>query len=455
MTDSGRFDERARERMKALLASAERAPVRQLRQAPKPLILRGLAAFAVTALLISGAIVLASTALHSAPKPSPVPTNVVPATPLPTPIASPPTATSTPTPAASGGPFVVDLTWVSDQTGWALSAVTCASGLCPELASTTNGGETWQRLPNPPAALENGSVNCANVACISNLRFATRLIGYLYGPALLMTSDGGRSWRPEHSLPVEALEPSQGRVYRIVYDHGGCPGPCDRILETAPAGAATWRTVLNIPFVTNVTSRQDTAQLVLQGSQNIYIAIYGDLAAGAGTQQTILFRSLDAGRTWHQLPDPCSGGTTTNDSVGFAVSSDRFAAALCIRRIGQNSGGGEFVVTSNNAATSWGPPHPVPGSFLYSIASASPTHLALATGPIGGGGPFTYLLYVSTDGGAHWALAVSDPEQTDVAAPYSAYLGFEDPLVGRWVGFEGAIWTTYDGGAHWIRRLYP
>ena len=454
MMEPNSFDERARERTKALLASAERAPLRQRQPRTQTMFLRGLAAFIVTAVLISGAIVFASRALHSAPTPSPVPTNHVPATFLPTVITSPSPTKITPTPSTSRGPFVIDLTWVSDLTGWALSASVCDSGLCPELASTSDGGKTWQQLPNPPAAIQNGSVNCANVACVSHVRFATALFGYLYGPALLVTSDGGRSWRPEQSLPVEALEPSQGRVYRLVYDHGGCPGPCDRIVETAPAGSASWRTLVNIPFVTNVTSRQDTAQLVTQGSQNLYVVIYGDLAAGGGTQQTILFRSLDAGRTWRQLPDPCGSASAINDAIGFATSSGGFAAALCTPRNG-NTATGDFTVTSNNAAASWGPPHPAPGSYQGAIAAASPTHLVLATGPISGSGPITYTLYVSSDAGAHWALAASAPEQLDAAAPYSAFLGFEDSLVGRWVGFEGAIWTTYDGGAHWIRRAFP
>jgi photosystem II stability/assembly factor-like uncharacterized protein len=51
-------------------------------------------------------------------------------------------------------------------------------------------------------------------------------------------------------------------------------------------------------------------------------------------------------------------------------------------------------------------------------------------------------------------LAVSHAELLDVAAPGSAFLGFEDSLFGRWVGSEGAIWTTEDGGAHWLRRPF-
>ncbi|MGA8635926.1 MAG: sialidase family protein [Candidatus Dormiibacterota bacterium] len=333
-----------------------------------------------------------------------------------------------------------------------MSAAECASGLCAELASTIDGGKTWRQLPSPPVLIASGTVDCSKAVCISHIRFATRMLGYLYGPALLVTSNGGQSWRPEESLPVEALEPTHGQVYRIVYDHGGCPGPCDRTVEVASAGSAAWRTVLSIPFMA-VESRQDSAQLVTQGSQDIYIAIYGDLAAGGGTQQAVLFRSLDAGRTWRRFGDPCGGsGAAVNDAISLAASTGGFVVTLCVPRIGNSR---VFVVTSSNGGTTWGPPHPAPSSVLQLIAAASPTHLALATGPTTGSGPITYTLYVSGDGGAHWSLAVSDPEYLDAAAPGSAFLGFEDSLVGRWVGFERAIWTTQDGGALWTRRPFP
>jgi len=365
---------------------------------------------------------------------------------------TPALAETTPTPSPeSAGPFIVDLTWVSDQTGWALSAVECASGLCPEVANTIDGGKTWRQLPSPPALIPIGAVDCSKTACISHVRFASTMFGYLYGPALLVTSNGGQTWRPERSLPVEALEPTQGHVYRIVYDHGGCPGPCDRTVEVAPEGSATWRTLLTIPFM-DVASRQDSAQLVTQGSQDVYIAIYGDLGAGGGAQQAVLFRSLDAGRTWNRLGDPCGGsGAAVNDATSLAASTGGFVVALCVPRSGSSR---LFVVTSSNGGATWGLPHLAPGSIPQLIAAASSTHLALTTASTTGSGPVTYTLYVSSDGGAHWSLAVRDPEYLDSAAPGSAFLGFEDSLVGRWVGFERAIWTTQDGGARWTRRPF-
>ena len=46
------------------------------------------------------------------------------------------------------GSFLMDLTWVSDQRGWALAAAPCGRDLCPRLAATTDGGRTWAALPD-------------------------------------------------------------------------------------------------------------------------------------------------------------------------------------------------------------------------------------------------------------------------------------------------------------------
>jgi len=71
-----------------------------------------------------------------------------------------------------------------------------------------------------------------------------------------------------------------------------------------------------------------------------------------------------------------------------------------------------------------------------------------------GRGAHTYRLAATADGGRHWRKVVADREQIGSAAPGNAFLGFEDARVGRWVGWERAIWTTRDGGLRWSRRLF-
>jgi len=181
-------------------------------------------------------------------------------------------------PPTLSGSFVMDLTWVSHTTGWALAASPCSEGLCPQVARTDDGGATWVSLPAPPASIQNGYVDCARQACVTNIRFASPSVGYLFGPVLLLTRDGGRTWVREPGPPVEDLEPGSGTVLRLVYDHDGCPGPCRRTLQQAAAGSNDWRTLRSFGALA-----AGSAQVIRTGTV-VYVPIYGNPAWGAGDQ---------------------------------------------------------------------------------------------------------------------------------------------------------------------------
>ena len=354
-----------------------------------------------------------------------------------------------------GGSFLMDLTWVSDQHGWALAAAPCGRELCPRLATTTDGGRTWTALPKPLGrAGPNGAAGCARLGCVSHVRFATATVGYLFGPDLFQTNDGGYSWHRVPSRPVEALEPSAGTVVRVVYNHTGCPGPCDRTVQETTAGSAYWHTMLRIPAA--VSAGGVAGQLVRQGTSVLYVLLYGHTAGGAGQAHTVILRSADGGTTWQQLADPCPGtGLDEHDTSGLAAAPGGFAAVLCRPRLDT---GTTFVRTSADSGSSWGPPRPVPGGTrdsLSLIAAASATHLVLATGGDSFQGPSRYELLASTDGGLHWPTRVTGRAQLDPSAPGAAFLGFEDARVGRWISDARNIWTTGNAGRHWQERSFP
>ena len=350
-----------------------------------------------------------------------------------------------------GDAFLQDVSWVSPAEGWALAAQPCPAGTCARLARTTDGGAHWRPLPSPPAQVQagDGSAGCSAVACVSGVRFAGPAVGYLYGPALLMTTDGGRTWRRVPSLPVEALEPSAGTVIRVVYDHGGCPGPCTRTVQESTAGSAAWHTLLRIPL--SSAPGGVTAQLVRQGPSDIYLPIYGNLAAGAGNAAAVIFRSASGGRSWQRLTDPCGLGHVAD---GLAAAPAGFAAVLCLPRDGT---GPTFVLTSTDHGSSWSPPRLVPGGTRYGldlIAAASQRTLAVATGATGGNGTFTSRVRVSADGGRHWTTRATDPQQLLPQASSPDWLGFQTARDGRWIGDPHGIWSTRDGGRHWVRTAF-
>ena len=351
------------------------------------------------------------------------------------------------------GPFLVDVSWISNQAGWALAAVECSGQkLCARLYNTVDGGHHWQRLPDPPGCLTAAcSQGLSTSASISKVTFATSNIGYLYGSGFYVTDDGGSSWTQVPSSPVENVRTSGGMVYRLTYDHTGCPGPCQRTLEVAAAGSSAWRPLLSVrPNPGNTTA---SAQVISQAA-DLYVPMYGNQANGAAAPQTtVVFRSLDGGTTWQQRADPCGqAGANEYDAVAFAAAENGFLASLCSPR--SASGQGSYVITSIDAGNTWGPRHSVLAP-VGLIAAASSTVLAVASPPVSGSGPYTYRLLASADGGATWSTSISDPEVLAVNAPGIAFLGFQDGKAGRWIGDATAIWSTDDGGTHWLRRQFP
>jgi photosystem II stability/assembly factor-like uncharacterized protein len=346
---------------------------------------------------------------------------------------------------------LLSISWVSATEGWALAAAPCGAGACARLARTTDAGRHWQQLPDPPAAILGGTADClAARACVSQVSFASAAIGYLYGPSLLMTTDGGLTWKARPGLQTETLTIADGQAYRVAYTSGGCPGPCQPSLQEAPAGSANWRTL--IARLTE-PDRSDSAQIAVSG-RNVLVAMYGSLA-GPVAAQAELYRSADGGGTWQQPADPCGvlrpgGFVSEKDLIGLAATPGGFVAGLCFTRARMST----FVITSADAGTSWRPASASPpGQDLGFITAASPATIAVASAATGGNGTYTARLLVTTDGGRRWVTVATDTQ--DLAADGApAWAGFETPLAGQWLADPHGVWTTTDGGLHWTRTAF-
>ncbi len=340
--------------------------------------------------------------------------------------------------------------WISVTEGWALAAQPCAVGTCARVARTTDGGQHWQVLPDPPATIQDGTANCSAEACVTQLAFASATVGYLYGPALLMTTDGGLTWHALPGLQTETLTIADGQVYRVAYSSDGCPDPCQPSLQEAQAGSASWRTTVG---QVAQPDRSDSAQIAVSGP-DVLLAMYGSLA-GPFPAKAVLYRSTDGGSTWQQSADPCGGpgpesAGQEKDLLGLAAAPGGFLAGLCVTRATMDT----FVITSTDAGATWQPTAASPsGQGLSLIAVASPATIAVASGPVGGAGTYTTELQVTTDGGRDWVTAATDTQNLS-AGSAPAWLGFETPLSGQWLGDPHGIWTTSDGGLHWTRAAF-
>ncbi len=266
-----------------------------------------------------------------------------------------------------------------------------------------------------------------------------------------MTSDGGRTWRKQPGPQVETLTIAGGQVYRVAYDHTGCPGPCRPTLQRAAIGSSVW-----VPLIGQLAApgRSGAAQIVASGSA-LLLALLGS-QAGPVSAQAVVYRSAGGGGTWQRRTDPCSGRgsggrSEEEDLTDLASAPGGFFAGLC----SPHTGSGTFVVTSSDGGQSWQTAGALPGRRgLALLAAASHTTLAVSTSATGGSGAFTARLLVTTDAGRHWNTAATETQQIlQVGVP--AWLGFATPRIGRWISALHSIWTTKDSGLHWTRTRFP
>ncbi len=378
-----------------------------------------------------------------------LPTSPAPvsSTPLSTDRSPSPSPTTT---AGSADAVALDLSWVSATEGWALSAQPCATGRCIRLSHTSDGGAHWQALPAPPAQAPTSMVACTKLPCVSQVRFASPTVGYLFAPGFLMTTNGGLSWQAQPGTSVGSLTVAGDHVFRIVDTGWGCPGPCQLSLQEAAAGSTAWQTLIDR---LDHPPRSGGGWIVASGS-TVLVATSGS-QAGPVTAQAIIYRSTDAGATWQRHGDPCSirGPTKAvleEDLIGIAAAPGGFFAGLC----SPHSGFATFLVTSADGGATWRDAGDLPAvQALSLIAAASPTTLAVSTSGTSGSGSFTARLLVSTDAGKHWSTVATDTQPiTQSGVP--AWLGFETSQVGWWLSGPHSVLTTRDGGANWTQTAF-
>jgi hypothetical protein len=291
---------------------------------------------------------------------------------------------------------VLSTSWVDAADGWALGLQPCGKGTCASLARTTDAGRNWQGLPGLTAKIQDGTVDCSAQACVNQVTFASASTGYVYGPALMMTTDGGLTWHAQAGSQTETLTVAGGQVYRVSYTGTGCPGPCQPSLEEAAVGSTSWRTLIGRLAQPD---RSDSAQIVASGP-DVLVAMYGSLA-GPVPAHAVVYRSTDRGATWRQLPDPCGrlgpgGPSQEEDLIALGAASGGFFTGLC----GPHNTTSAVVVTSADGGATWRPTAAAPpGQEITFVAAASPTTIGVASSAMSGNGTGTARLLITTDGG--------------------------------------------------------
>jgi hypothetical protein len=341
------------------------------------------------------------------------------------------------------------MTFVSAQQGFALGTVGCGSSRCAALLGTSDGGGIWRRLTAPTttaaSAIANSTASTcpSGQPCVSQVRFATPLVGYAYGPSLLVTTDGGGRWSPMTGANVSSLEAANGTVARVATSTAGCSGTRAQVGD-ATVGSASWQPLPapRVGFICPPVLYRQGNRLVLAG--------YGNPAGGTRATAQIA-RSSNGGKTWASGLDKCGGASGYASDV--ALGPPDVLVLMCQDQTPASNGtyGPAWVRVSVNGGATFGPirhvvsgPAAPPGTILhYQLAAASGGRLLIVE--TGSNGSRALL---SENGGQSWSPALSLAPGPDVVL-----VGYQNPVTAR-IAQGDKVWTTSNGGQTWAENRF-
>ena len=310
------------------------------------------------------------------------------------------------------------VTFISPEVGLVIGLSPCGGAQCLRLAKTVDAGVRWTWVTS--------NLSGISPAHQWRMRFADAENGWISGPLLFATHNGGRTWT-RIALPglgstygsVSALEATDGRVFA-------------EVVEGTNQNSSAPPVVL---FSSKVSSNS------WQGVGNVASGSSGEISIAQGTIWVMqghlrLYRSSD-GVSWHSSPQPCPSNSYNGASVAAATSSRVFIVCAGAGAAGSEA---KTVYLSTNGGASYLRLGDAPLSGQFEEAAASPLGVAVAA--LSGA---TYI-YTSFNDGQTWSTTLL-PESDGLSN-----LGFTTSTQGV-VIFHGAAYPqllmTRDGGHTW------
>lgn len=202
------------------------------------------------------------------------------------------------------------VSFISPARGWVLGRFGCRE--CAALRVTTDGGRHWSALPAPRVPLWFYARQAAQARAVTDLGFANSRDGFMYGPGLYATRDGGRSWQAQHLPAVAGLGIGGGYAFALTR------------LGRTDGHAALWRTVVGQDRWTRLPLPAAAGSPAATGVFTLQLAVDGTdvvlMQPGASGPQVPakqvgrFWVSVDAGESWRVRAVPC-----TNPSGPAAV----------------------------------------------------------------------------------------------------------------------------------------
>lgn len=299
------------------------------------------------------------------------------------------------------------VTWVSPLRGWVLGHAPCGAKVCTYVLGSTNGGKTWQRLGIVAAPIAR--IGEPGQPGVTEVRFATANVGYVFAPYLFRTTNGGRTWAkmpiPGGGGQVFGLETSASAAFMLVSpckwaSFHNCTGQLSLWRASTLTGTGWTRIPLRLPLSTG-------GDVAVHGRSVYVIDPQVDVTGGKDK----FYASIDGGQHFTARAVPCDKPATPGVPLVQAVATSATGVALLCAGNPGFSKAEKFVYTSTDAARSyhyagmmgvWGIQSQLAASRSGNLAVASVSDGSFIYINNTHGGTKWTMVWASSDGGAGW-----------------------------------------------------
>jgi photosystem II stability/assembly factor-like uncharacterized protein len=274
---------------------------------------------------------------------------------------------------------------------------------------------------------------------VSAVAFNANGVGYLFGPALWMTRDGGKTWRRITGPKTASLVIDGKTTYRIAFHHADCPTVCNPYVQAARTGSSSWRTIhrpVNFGYGSALTA---------SGSR-IFVTLFGAGPAGAPDAHVTYLESADGGASWVRRSDACGGQGLSERDTGVVEVEHHRTALSCERR---HSPSRSTLLQSGDDGLTYGSPRRVP--FPPAAIARVGRTLLIGSVALTAHHGYEYVVAASRDGGRTWHDVLRHRSSSSGLDNQTAIL----ECVRRQCAYLADPWhvfISHDSGRTWITR---